>query len=78
MQTTTHSMAALFDQLGLESSDAAIRSFIHEHQLNRDVPLRQAKFWTKAQRQFIQESWHEDSDWCVWIDQLNMSLHPRG
>lgn len=75
MQTSTLSMGSLFDQLGLESSEAAIASFIQQHQLMQNATLKGASFWTPAQRQFIDESWHQDSDWCVLIDQLNTLLH---
>ena len=75
MQMATHSMTALFDQLGLESSETAITSFIQQHQLQQNTTLKEASFWTPAQRQFIEEGWHQDSDWCVWIDQLNTLLH---
>jgi hypothetical protein len=77
MQTATYTMSALFEQLGLESSDAAIDAFIQQHQLSHNTLLKCASFWSKAQRQFIDESWHEDSDWCELIDQLNRFLHPN-
>jgi hypothetical protein len=77
MQAITYSIASLFDQLGLESSESAIAAFIQQHQLAQDMLLRRASFWSQAQRQFIEESWHEDSDWCELIDQLNSMLHTR-
>lgn len=77
MQIATHNIVNLFDQLGLDSSDAAIAAFIRQHQLTDNVSLKCASFWNQAQRQFIDESWHEDSDWCELIDQLNTLLHPR-
>lgn len=77
MYNVSHTLVALFDQLGLESSDSAIEGFIQHHQLDQGISLRRAHFWTKAQRQFIDESWQEDSDWCELIDQLNARLHTQ-
>ncbi len=70
----THTLENLFDQLGLESDDNAIDDFIFSHPLGQRGSLKQARFWTLAQRQFIEESWQEDSDWCEVIDQLDSLL----
>jgi hypothetical protein len=75
MQAVNHTIGPLFDQLGLDSSETAIAEFIHQHRLADDTSLKGASFWNKAQRQFIDESWHQDSDWCELIDQLNLLLH---
>jgi len=74
MQPQTHSLENLFDQLGLDSSDSAIEDFIYSHPLGQRGSLKQANFWNRAQRQFIEESWQEDSDWCDAIDHLDSLL----
>ncbi|HEY8939517.1 MAG TPA: DUF2789 domain-containing protein [Cellvibrio sp.] len=75
MQITTIQLPDLFNQLGLPNSDLAIARFVKEHQpLPQDVPLPEADFWTEAQRQFLREGWHQDSDWCVAIDKLDALL----
>lgn len=74
MQITTIELPELFSQLGLPNSDEAITRFIKEHPLPEGVRLTDADFWTDAQRQFLRESWHQDSDWCVAVDTLNTQL----
>jgi len=75
MQITTIELPELFSQLGLPNSDFAIARFIKEHPLPEEVRLTDADFWTDAQRQFLCESWQQDSDWCVAVDNLNALLH---
>lgn len=74
MQITTIELPELFTQLGLASSDLAIARFIKAHPLPEDVRLTEADFWTDGQRQFLRESWHQDSDWCVAVDKLDALL----
>jgi hypothetical protein len=75
MDTTTHSMAALFSQLGLENSEIAINNFIKQHKgIPADLPLAQAPFWSQAQGQFLREALTQDSDWSDWVDHLDSQL----
>ncbi|HTF95502.1 MAG TPA: DUF2789 domain-containing protein [Cellvibrio sp.] len=74
MQITTIQLPDLFIQLGLPSSDLAIARFIKAHPLPDNVVLPDADFWNSAQRQFLRESWHQDSDWCIAIDKLDALL----
>lgn len=74
MEQTQHEFSDLFAQLGLPSDEAAIRRFCAEHRLADGVKLPDAKFWTRAQAQFLRESWQQDADWIVLIDRLNASL----
>jgi hypothetical protein len=67
-------MPELFSQLGLENSYADIAQFIQHHPLPPETHLADASFWTPAQRAFLRESWHQDSDWCELVDQLNQML----
>lgn len=74
MQITTIQLPELFIQLGLPNSDLAIARFIKSHHLSEDVILPEADFWNDMQRQFLRESWHQDSDWCVAVDKLDALL----
>jgi hypothetical protein len=74
MENSTHTLTELFDQLGLESSPDAITQFVQAHPLAPGITLQKAAFWSEAQQHFIQESWHEDSDWAELIDQLDNLL----
>ena len=51
-----------FDQLGLDSSEL-------------DIPLHEAAFWTKSQRDFIISHWKKDDEWAIVVDVLNEQLH---
>ena len=75
MDLSEHTLRALFDQLGLPSTTAAVDAFIARHRpLADDVPLADAPFWTPAQAQFLREEFDEDADWAELVDQLNVRL----
>lgn len=74
MDTAIHTFADLFVQLGLDSDEASIRRFCASHKITGPTILPDADFWTPHQAQFLRESWHQDSDWALLIDQLNTSL----
>lgn len=75
MDTTAHTLATLFDQLGLPSQNSAIEQFIAVHKpLSDDLNLLEAAFWSDGQRAFLQESLAEDSDWAELVDQLDSLL----
>jgi hypothetical protein len=75
MDTNVHTLQTLFDQLGLPSSELAVESFISQHKpLSNDVYLTKANFWSTSQRDFLEESLCEDSDWAEVVDQLNALL----
>jgi hypothetical protein len=75
MDTSAHTMTCLFDQLGLDSSDAAIQSFVAAHQLPAETKITEATFWSDGQRQFLKESYKNDADWIPIVDDLNAQLH---
>lgn len=64
-----------FEQLGLDASPEGIDQFIETHQITMDVPLHEAPFWTKSQRDFIISHWKKDDDWAIVVDILNEQLH---
>ena len=68
-------MTHLFEQLGLDASEQAIATFIQEHQLDKDLALLDAPYWTEAQQQFLAEKMASDGEWAIVVDQLNESLH---
>jgi len=75
MEMSAHTLNALFDQLGLPSSDKDIEQFVNTHRLfSGDIPLTEATFWTPAQSSFLRESLESDSDWCELVDTLDTML----
>jgi hypothetical protein len=75
MQAPTHSLSALFKQLGLPEDSAAIERFIKQHSpLPQGCQLADASFWDKAQADFLREEILEDADWAEVVDQLNLLL----
>lgn len=76
MDTSSHTLNTLFDQLGLPSSDHDITRFIERHRRDTGLdPLEGAPFWSPSQARFIQEALLDDSDWCEVVDELNTRLH---
>ena len=71
-----YSMNELFAQLGLDSSDEAINSFIEKHQLTKNEELIKSDVWNDSQRMFLQEEWTQDAAWVETIDELNVRMHP--
>ncbi|WP_028024356.1 DUF2789 family protein [Enterovibrio calviensis] len=74
MEVFTHDLEHLFQQLGLPSDAADIRSFIEEHSLSDEENLLTATFWTTSQRQFLEEAKSQDADWVEQIDILDTLL----
>ncbi|MEE9902326.1 MAG: DUF2789 domain-containing protein [Acinetobacter haemolyticus] len=68
-------MTNLFEQLGLDSSETAIAQFIDRHQLEANINIIDATYWSDAQRQFLAEKIKSDGEWAIVVDQLNESLH---
>ena len=75
MDTSEHNMANLFMQLGLDNNPEDIKRFISNHKLPEHVALVDAPYWNQAQANFIKESFKEDADWVMTIDELNAQLH---
>lgn len=76
MESPSHSLPALFDQLGLASSPVEIERFVTSHSpLKPGLKLHEAFFWTPAQSAFLRDEILEDADWAEVIDQLNELLH---
>ena len=74
MDTSEHSMQALFAQLGLSNSDTAIDNFIENNHLPNEIPIQNAAFWSAGQAQFIREAIEDDADWAEVVDHLDTQL----
>jgi hypothetical protein len=74
MDTSTHTMATLFAQLGLSNNDTAIENFIANNHLPANIPLQRAAFWSAGQAQFLEEAIAEDADWAEAVDHLDAQL----
>ncbi|MGS2719020.1 DUF2789 domain-containing protein [Paraglaciecola aestuariivivens] len=75
MYSPIHTINALFEQLGLDSSDQAIEAFIAKHSpLPAQTKLYQAEFWNSSQQSFLQQMKEEDADWAEIVDQLDAML----
>lgn len=78
MESPTHDLKGLFDQLGLDSTEKAIDDFIARHSpLANDMKMIDADFWTPQQAAFLKEELREDADWARVVDDLNLRLHQR-
>ena len=75
MITSDPTMTNLFLQLGLDASEQSIAQFIKSHQLDTEVALGDAPFWTDAQRQFLSEQLKADAAWALIVDQFSEALH---
>ncbi len=71
-----YSINDLFAQLGLDSSDEAIDTFIENNKLAKDEELIKSNIWNDKQRMFLQEEWKMDAVWVEVIDELNVRMHP--
>ena len=71
-----YNMNELFAQLGLDSSDEAIDSFVENNKLAKEEKLIEAAVWNDNQRAFLQEEWNKDAAWVDVIDDLNVRMHP--
>ena len=75
MQSQTHSLNALFEQLGLKPDDGSVDRFITEYKpLPRNVVLYEAGFWNKSQADFLKQAIEDDADWAIVVDQLDLML----
>lgn len=75
MDAPIPTLETLFDQLGLDSSPAAIDDFIAAHPLPEDVKLVEAPFWSERQATFLKEELRDDAEWAIAVDELNQRLH---
>lgn len=74
MDTSLHTLCALFAQLGLPDSAADIRAFIASHPLPPDTAIEDAPFWNAAQAAFLKQALDDDADWAELVDTLAARL----
>ena len=74
MDTSSHTMAALFAQLGLPNSEIAMDNFMQNNHLPMEVFLENAAFCSAGQAQFIREAISQDADWAEVVDHLDAQL----
>lgn len=74
MNTFTHDVPHLFEQLGLRSDKAAINFFCRMNNIPSDVAIEDAGFWSTSQAAFLKESKQEDADWSEAVDTLDTML----
>ena len=75
MDTSSHNMKSLFDQLGLPSEGDQIERFISQHRTRTGLdPLEGAPFWSPSQARFIQQALSDDSDWSEVVDELTSAI----
>ena len=75
MDTSPHNLKALFEQLGLPSSEQDTTRFLKEHSpLDPELKLVEAEFWNPGQRSFLIEALADDSDWTELIEHLDAVL----
>jgi hypothetical protein len=75
MEKFSHSITALFEQLGLDSSEEGIDIFTIKHSpIQPNVLLHEAEFWKPSQADFLKQALEEDSDWTGAVDSLNSML----
>ena len=75
MEQPIHNLNSLFDQLGLDSTDAAIEDFINRNNpLPDNIELHNTDFWNSSQTSFLKQAKDEDGDWAEIVDQLDAIL----
>jgi len=75
MEPFIHTLSNLFEQLGLDSSDAAIETFIQSNKpIAANIEIHNASFWNPSQASFLQQEKAEDADWAEIVDQLDVML----
>lgn len=74
METHSHNLSHLLQQLGLPSDPAGMDAFFASHPLPANLPLCEAGFWSPAQAQFLREAMRDDADWSAAADALALRL----
>lgn len=75
MEEPIHSLTALFDQLGLDSSEQAINRFVKKNcPLPCATELHNAPFWNVSQAALLKQKLDEDADWVEIVNQLDVML----
>ena len=74
MDTSTHNLNTLFQQLGLSNTETNIDHFIASHSIEPTTKITEAFFWNDAQISFLKDALTDDSDWAELVDYLDCLL----
>ena len=75
MEKTIQQLGILFDRLGLDSNDQAIKTFIEKHRpLPVQTPLHKANIWSQSQAAILEEAIREDTNMAELVDMLESIL----
>lgn len=75
MDRSSHTLACLFSQLGLNSTEKGIEKFIiYNHGIPDHLRLHQSDIWNQSQANFLYEAIQDDSDWAEIVDSLDTLL----
>jgi hypothetical protein len=69
-----HSLATLFEQLGLSGTQKDMETFFKTHHLSDNIQLHKADFWNQSQMQFLEEGITDDGEWAIVIDEMSTLL----
>ena len=68
-------LGALFDRLGLDSNDQAIKTFIENNRpIPRSTPLHEAGIWSQFQAAILEEAIREDTNFAELVETLEALL----
>lgn len=74
MDTSSHTIEELFQQLGLEDSSEAIDAFITNHPLTKGMTLTDAPYWSQAQAEFLKQALKQNEDWAEVVGTFDAQL----
>ncbi len=74
METHSHNLKHLMQQLGLPADPTGMNAFFASHTLPANQALCDAAFWSAAQAQFLREAMRDDADWSAAADALALRL----
>ena len=75
LEPTENDLSTLFEQLGLDGSEAGVDAFVAEHgPLESSVPLSEAPFWSESQARLLRETKLADGPLALAVDELDVRL----
>ena len=75
MDSSHHTLAGLFSELGLENNQENITNFLIQHNgIPSDIRLDKADIWSHDQAEFLKDSLTDNSDWAAVVEMLDTLL----
>ena len=75
MTLSTQQLGVLFDRLGLDSDDQAIKTFIEKNRpIPRSTPLHEAGIWSQFQAAILEGAIKEDTNFAEMVETLEALL----